>query len=179
MTTSLLEFDDMHISSVNAQMSRGKTERFIAAGLGSIASTLARMSMDITLFMSTNFDFLTLPNELTTGSSIMPHKKNPDAIEMIRAKCNRISSTYNEIILIMQNLPSGYHRDYQLLKEIIFPAYQELFDCLQITGLVMNHLIINREIISDEKYRYIFSVENINDKVSNKPIINIKYDLLN
>jgi argininosuccinate lyase len=165
MTTSLLEFDDMHINSINAQMSRGKVEKFIAAGLGSIASSLSKMCMDITLFMSQNFNFIQLKEEFTTGSSIMPHKKNPDVIEIIRAKCNRISSLYVEVQLLTQNLPSGYHRDYQLLKEMMFPAYNELYDCLEMINYVIENLIINKNIIEDEKYKGIYSVENVNEKV--------------
>lgn len=165
MTTSLLEFENLHINSVNAQMSRGKTERYISAGLGSFASSLSKMCMDMTLYMSQNFNFLQLKEEFTTGSSIMPHKKNPDIIEIIRAKCNRISSVYVEVQLLTQNLPSGYHRDYQLLKEIIFPAYHELFECLKMMDYVIRNLIIKKNIINDERYRGIYSVESVNEKV--------------
>ncbi len=165
MTTELLEFANLHINSINAQMSRGKTEKFIASGLGAIAGTLGKMSMDMTLFMSQNFGFLKLKEELTTGSSIMPHKKNPDVLELIRAKSARINSVYQEVLLLTQNLPSGYHRDFQLLKEILFPAYNELYSCLNMMIYVLNNLEVNPGIINDEKYKYIFSVENVNEKV--------------
>ncbi len=167
MTTSLLEFDNLHISSVNAQMSRGKVEKHIAAGLGSIAASLSKMCMDMTLFMSQNFGFINLPDEFTTGSSIMPHKANPDVVEIVRAKCNRISAIYNEVQLMTQNLPSGYHRDYQLLKEIVFPAYKEIEECIKVMGQIIRNLIINKNITEDIKYLYIFSVENVNEKVKN------------
>jgi len=165
MTTNLLEFDNLHINSVNAQMSRGKTEKFVAAGLAAIAGTLSRMAMDMTLFMSQNFGFIRLKEEMTTGSSIMPHKKNPDVIELIRARANRISGVYNDVLMLTQNLPSGYHRDFQLLKEILFPAYNEMFSCIEMMMLVIGNIEIEENIIEDERYRYIFSVENINEKV--------------
>ncbi len=165
MTTKLLEFDNLHINSVNAQMSRGKTEKFVAAGLAAIAGTLSRMAMDMTLFMSQNFGFIKLKEEMTTGSSIMPHKKNPDVIELIRARSNRISGVYNDVLMLTQNLPSGYHRDFQLLKEIMFPAYNEMFSCIEMMMLVIGNIEIEENIIEDERYRYIFSVENINEKV--------------
>jgi argininosuccinate lyase len=165
MTTDLLEFSNLHVNSINAQLSRGKTEKFIASGMGAIAGSLGKMSMDMTLFMSQNFSFLKLKEELTTGSSIMPHKKNPDVIELIRAKSARISSIYNEIQLLTQNLPSGYHRDFQLLKEIIFPAYNELLSCLKMMIYVVKNLEISKDIIKDDRYSYIFSVENVNEKV--------------
>ena len=165
LTTRLLEFDDLHVNSINAQLSRGKTEKLICAGLGSIAGSLSKMAMDMTLFLSQNFGFIKLRDELTTGSSIMPHKKNPDVLELIRAKCNRISAVYNEVLLLTQNLPSGYHRDFQLLKEIIFPAYHELAGCLEMMIYVVNNLEISENITEDEKYLYIFSVENVNEKV--------------
>ena len=165
MTTELLEFSNLHINSINAQLSRGKTEKFIAAGMGAIAGSLGKLSMDMTLFMSQNFGFLKLKEELTTGSSIMPHKKNPDVLELIRAKTARISSVYNEVLLLTQNLPSGYHRDFQLLKEILFPAYAELFSCLNMMIYALKNLEVSKDIINDEKYLYIFSVENVNEKV--------------
>jgi argininosuccinate lyase len=165
MTTALLEFENLHVNSVNAQMSRGKVEKFIAAGLGSIAASLSRMSMDLSLFMGINFGFVSLKHELTTGSSIMPHKNNPDVIEIIRAKCNRISSLYNDILLLSHNLPSGYHRDFQLLKELLFPAYHEITDCIRMMAHVIQNLEIHQGITDDEMYRFIFSVENINEKV--------------
>ncbi len=165
MTTDLLEFSNLHVNSINAQFSRGKTEKFIAAGMGTIAGSLGKMSMDMTLFMGQNFSFLKLKEELTTGSSIMPHKKNPDVLELIRAKSARINSVYNEVQLLIQNLPSGYHRDFQLLKEIIFPAYHELFSCLKMMIYALKNLEVSDDIIKDERYLYIFSVENVNEKV--------------
>jgi argininosuccinate lyase len=165
MTTRLLKFENMHINSINAQMSRGKTEKFVAAGLAAIAGTLSKMAMDMTLFMSQNFGFISLKEEMTTGSSIMPHKKNPDVIELIRARSNRICSVYNEISLLTQNLPSGYHRDFQLLKEIIFPAYNDIFTCIEMIKVVLINIEVKENIIEDARYRYIFSVENINEKV--------------
>jgi argininosuccinate lyase len=167
LTTELLEFSNMHINSINAQLSRGKTEKYIASGMGTIAGSLGKMSMDMILLMSQNFGFLKLKEELTTGSSIMPHKKNPDVLELIRAKSAKISGLYQEVLLLTQNLPSGYHRDFQLLKEIIFPAYQELFDCLNMMIYILNNLDVSKDIIKDEKYSYIFSVENVNEKVKN------------
>jgi argininosuccinate lyase len=167
MTTRLLEFSNLHINSINAQLSRGKTEKFISAGMGAIAGSLGKMSMDMTLFMSQNFGFLKLNEELTTGSSIMPHKKNPDVLELIRAKSSKISSVYYEVQLLTQNLPSGYHRDFQLLKEILFPAYNELFDCLKTMIYTLKNLSVTPDVIKDERYLYIFSVENINEKVKN------------
>ncbi len=167
MTTELLEFSNMHINSINAQLSRGKTEKFIAAGLGAIAGSIGKMSMDMTLFMSQNFGFLKLNDEITTGSSIMPHKKNPDILELIRAKSNKVSSVYPEILLLTQNLPSGYHRDFQLLKEILFPAYQELFSCLNMMILSLQNVEVTADIVEDDKYINIFSVENVNEKVKN------------
>jgi argininosuccinate lyase len=165
LTTDLLEFSNMHINSINSQLSRGKTEKFIASGLGAIAGSLGKMSMDMTLFMSQNFGFLKLKEELTTGSSIMPHKKNPDVLELIRAKSAKISGLYQEVLLLTQNLPSGYHRDFQLLKEMLFPAYHELSDCINMMIYILNNLDVSKDIIKDEKYLYIFSVENVNEKV--------------
>jgi argininosuccinate lyase len=167
MTTELLEFGNLHINSINAQLSRGKTEKFIAAGMGAIAGSLGKMAMDMTLFMSQNFGFLKLKEELTTGSSIMPHKKNPDVLELIRGKSAKISSTYQEVLLLTQNLPSGYHRDFQLLKEIVFPAYHELFACLNMMIYTLKNLEVSTQITEDEKYLKIFSVENVNEKVRN------------
>jgi argininosuccinate lyase len=164
-TTELLEFDALHVNSVNAQMSRGKTEKFLLTGLGNIASTISRMAMDLVLYMSQNFDFVTLNEELTTGSSIMPHKKNPDVLELIRAKCNRIQSLEFEVFAITNNLPSGYHRDYQLLKEISFPALHELKECIEMMDYVSDNLIFKKEAINNEIYKYISSVDLINEKV--------------
>lgn len=165
LTTELLEFSNLHINSINAQFSRGKTEKFIASGLGAIAGTLGKLSMDMTLFMNQNFGFLKLNDDLTTGSSIMPHKKNPDVLELIRGKCSKISAVYQNILLITQNLPSGYHRDFQLLKEILFPAYQELYSCLSMMIYTLKNMEVSKDILEDEKYLYIFSVEAVNEKV--------------
>jgi argininosuccinate lyase len=156
----------MNYNSVYAQMSRGKTEKIAAAGLSSIAATLSKLAMDCCLYISQNFGFITFPAELTTGSSIMPHKKNPDVFELIRAKCNRIQSIPNELTLLINNLPSGYHRDLQLTKEILFPAIEELKACIQMTVLMLSKIEIKEHILDDEKYKYVFSVEAVNDLVN-------------
>jgi len=166
LTTTLLKFDELHYNSVYAQMSRGKTERFVAVALSSIAATLAKMSMDICLYMSQNFGFISFPDSLTTGSSIMPHKKNPDIFELIRGKCNRIQSVPNELALLMNNLPSGYHREMQLTKEILFPAIEDLKNCLHIMSLSLNDIIIKDNILEDERYKYLFTVEKVNELVN-------------
>jgi argininosuccinate lyase len=165
MTTELLGFEDLNYNSVYAQMTRGKTEKIAAFAIGSIASTLNKLASDVCLYMSQNFDFLTFPKELTTGSSIMPHKKNPDVFELIRAKCNRLAGLPNEINLILANMPSGYHRDLQLIKENIIPAFQEIKDCIQIAAYMLENVIVRENIIEDEKYKYIFSVEAVNQEV--------------
>jgi argininosuccinate lyase len=167
LTTRLLGFDDLNYNSVYAQMTRGKMEKTIAFSLASIASTLAKLAMDMTLFVSQNFAFVSLPDELTTGSSIMPHKKNPDAFELIRAKCNKIQALPNEIAFISNNLSTGYHRDFQILKESIIPAFSELISCIKITRLMLSGIKVNKEILKDEKYLYIYSVEKINKLVTN------------
>ena len=166
LTTELLGFDDLHYNVVYAQMSRGKTERVIAQALASVAATLGKLAMDITLFMSQNFGFVRFPNELTTGSSIMPHKKNPDVFELIRARCSRLAALPNEITLLTHNLPSGYHRDAQLLKECVFPAFESLSECLDIAEFALNHISVREDILTDERgrdlYAYLFSVEEVN-----------------
>jgi len=167
LTTKLLHFSSLHYNSVYAQMSRGKTERFAAVAIASIASTLSRFSMDVCLYMNQNFGFLTFPAELTTGSSIMPHKKNPDVFELIRGKCNRIQSVPNELTLLINNLPSGYHREMQLTKEILFPAIEDLKTCLQMTRMMLGHIIIKDNLLEDEKYKYLFTVEQVNNLVNN------------
>jgi len=166
MTTRLLHFSSLHYNSVYAQMSRGKTERFAAVGIASVASTLSRFSMDVCLFMNQNFGFVTFPAELTTGSSIMPHKKNPDVFELIRGKCNRIQAVPNELTLLINNLPSGYHREMQLTKEILFPAIEELKSCLQLAQLMLDHIIVKDNLLDDEKYKYLFTVEQVNALVN-------------
>lgn len=167
MTTKLLGFSTLKFNSVSAQMSRGRLEKFMAYGLSSVADTLSKLAMDVCLYCNQNYNFISFPDELTTGSSIMPHKKNPDVFELVRAKCNDIQSLPNELTMITSNLPSGYHRDYQLLKEKLFPAVETLKSCLDISRLMLKHIEINAETIDDEKYRYIFSVEEVNKKVQN------------
>jgi argininosuccinate lyase len=166
LTTELLHFETLNYNSVYAQMTRGKTEKLVSFALSSIAATLSKLSMDACLYINQNFAFISFPNELTTGSSIMPHKKNPDVFELIRAKCNRIQSIPNELTLLINNLPSGYHRDLQLTKEILFPAIEELKSCLQIAQLMLSNIEIKDNILSDEKYKYIFSVEAVNELVN-------------
>jgi argininosuccinate lyase len=165
-TTQTLNFETLNYNAVYAQMTRGKTEKIVAVGLSTIAATLSKLSMDCCLFINQNFGFIFFPNELTTGSSIMPHKKNPDVFELIRAKCNRIQSIPNELTLLINNLPSGYRRDLQLTKEILFPAIEELKACLQMTRLMLSSIIIKDNILSDEKYKYLFSVEAVNELVN-------------
>lgn len=165
-TTELLHFGALNANSVYAQMSRGKTERVVATGISAVAATLSRLAMDCCLYINQNFGFISFPSELTTGSSIMPHKKNPDVFELIRAKCNRIQSTPNELTLLVNNLPSGYHRDLQLTKEILFPAIETLKDCLQMTGLMLSNMTVTENILDDAKYKYLFSVEAVNELVN-------------
>jgi argininosuccinate lyase len=166
LTTELLQFKQMHYNSIYAQMSRGKTERFVAMAISSIAATMARFSMDVCLYLSQNFSFISFPDQLTTGSSIMPHKKNPDVFELIRAKCNRIQAVPNELALLMTNLPSGYHRDMQLTKEILFPAIIELLDCLDTLYFMLRHISVKENILEEERYAYLFSVEKVNALVN-------------
>jgi argininosuccinate lyase len=166
MTTRLLGFRTLNYNSVYAQMSRGKTEKIVAMGLASVAGTIGRLAMDCCLYINQNFGFISFPPELTTGSSIMPHKKNPDVFELIRAKCNRIQATPNELTLLINNLPSGYHRDLQLTKEILFPAIEEGLACLEMTRLMLDHIQIKDNILGDEKYKYLFSVEAVNQLVN-------------
>jgi argininosuccinate lyase len=165
MTTQLLGFDELNYNVVYAQMGRGKTERIVASAFANIASTLSKLSMDACLFMNQNFGFIEFPDELTTGSSIMPHKKNPDVFELIRARCNQFVALPNDIALAINNLPSGYHRDLQLLKEILFPAIQHLKDCLKMIQLMLSGILIKENILADEKYKFLFSVEEVNKLV--------------
>ena len=162
MTTELLGFETMHYNVVAAQMSRGKTERAAAYAIAAIASTLGRFAMDVCLFMSQNFGFVSFPDEFTTGSSIMPHKKNPDVFEIMRGKCNRLQAVPNEISLLTTNLPIGYHRDLQLLKDIIFPATTEIRSCLEMCDFMLQHIRVNKNILDDRKYDYLFTVEDVN-----------------
>lgn len=165
LTTALLGFETLNYNVVYAQMGRGKTERVLAQGMSAIAASLAKMAMDACLYMNQNFGFISFPDELTTGSSIMPHKKNPDVFELVRARCNKIQALPNEIALMTTNLPAGYHRDLQLLKENLFPAFQSLNDCLQMMHLMLNNIKINTTILEDPKYSYLFSVEVVNQEV--------------
>ncbi len=165
MTTDLLGFNSLNYNVVYAQMGRGKTERIVASALANIAATLSKLSMDACLFLNQNFAFISFPDELTTGSSIMPHKKNPDVFELIRAHCNRIQALPNEILLMTTNLPSGYHRDLQLIKEHIIPAFQNLNDCLQMAGLMLSNIEVKKDLLGDEKYAFLFSVEEVNKLV--------------
>lgn len=165
LTTELLGFEALNYNVVYAQMGRGKTERILAQGISTIAATLAKMAMDACLYMSQNFGFISFPDELTTGSSIMPHKKNPDVFELIRSRCNKIQALPNEIALMTTNLPMGYHRDLQLLKENLFPAFRSLNECLQMTVLMLSNIRINSTILDDPKYDYLFSVEVVNNEV--------------
>jgi argininosuccinate lyase len=166
MTTELLEFENLHYNVVYAQMSRGKTEKLVSFGMAALAATLSRLAMDCCLYMNQNFGFISFPDELTTGSSIMPHKKNPDVFELIRARCNRIQSIPNELTLLINNLPSGYHRDMQMTKEILFPSIEELKSCISMTMLMISQIRIKKNILQDEKYNYLFSVEAVNDLVN-------------
>lgn len=162
MTTRLLEFADLHYNVVAAQMSRGKTERAAAYAIASVASTLGKFAMDVCLFMCQNYGFISFPDNLTTGSSIMPHKKNPDVFEIMRGKCNRLQAVPNEISLLTTNLPLGYHRDLQLLKDIIFPATTTLCQCLEMCDFMLQHIIVKQNILDDERYNYLFTVEDVN-----------------
>jgi len=166
LTTRLLEFETLHYNSVYAQMSRGKTEKAVATGFSFIAATLSKLAMDCCLYASSNFGFISFPDELTTGSSIMPHKKNLDSLELIRAKCNRIQSIPNELTLLINNLPSGYHRDLQLTKEILFPSIEDLKDSLEMTILMLSKIQVKHNILEDAQYKYLFSVEAVNDLVN-------------
>ncbi len=162
MTTELLGFDSMNYNVIYAQMGRGKMERNVAFALAGVAGTLAKLAFDACLFNSQNFGFIKLPDECTTGSSIMPHKKNPDVFELIRAKCNKLQGLPQQIILIMNNLPCGYFRDLQIIKEIFLPAFKELKDCLQMTTYIIERIRVNEQILADPKYAPIFSVEEVN-----------------
>ncbi len=162
MTTRLLGFGTLHYNVVAAQMSRGKSERAAAAAVAAVAATVGRLAMDLCLFMSQNFGFVSLPDNLTTGSSIMPHKKNPDVFELIRGRCNRLQAVPNEMALLLTNLPLGYHRDMQLLKEILFPATEELRRTLATADFMLAGLRVNERILDDPKYDYLFTVEDVN-----------------
>jgi len=165
MTTDLMGFDNMNYNVVYAQMGRGKAEKVMANSMSLIADTLGKLASDVCLYMGQNFGFISFPDEYTTGSSIMPHKKNPDVFELIRGKCNKIKALSNEINLQTTNLPAGYHRDMQLLKENLFDAIAMLKDCLFMTEFMLTHIIVHDNIVEDEKYKYLFSVEKVNELV--------------
>jgi argininosuccinate lyase len=165
MTTELLGFDDLNYNAVYAQMGRGKSERIVASALGNAAATLAKLAMDACLFLNQNFGFISFPDELTTGSSIMPHKKNPDVFELIRARCNQLQALPGDIAFVTTNLPSGYHRDLQLLKEILFPAIQSLKSCISMMQVMLSNITVKENILADEKYKFLFSVEEVNKLV--------------
>ena len=165
MTTNLLGFSSMNYNVVYAQMGRGKMEKTVAFALASIAATISKFAFDVCLFMSQNFGFVSLPDELTTGSSIMPHKKNPDVFELVRSHCNKIQAIPYQISLMTNNLPSGYFRDLQILKEVFLPAFGELADCIAIAGFAIDHMTVNTNIMADDRYKYAYSVEDVNKLV--------------
>jgi len=167
MTTELLGFDSLNYNVVYAQMGRGKTERIISQAIGNIAATLSKMAMDQALYLSQNFAFVSYPDALTTGSSIMPHKKNPDVWEIMRGKCNRMQALPNDVAMMTTNLPSGYHRELQLLKELLFPAFTDLKNCLHMAEFMLQHIEVKTDILNDPKYAYLFSVEEVNRLVLN------------
>ncbi|MDO6853964.1 argininosuccinate lyase [Cellulophaga lytica] len=164
-TTKEMGFATQKYNVVAAQMGRGKVEKATAFGISNVAATLSKMAMDICLYMSQNFNFISFPDELTTGSSIMPHKKNPDVFELIRGKCNKLQAIPNQLILITNNLPSGYHRDLQLVKEVIIPAIQDIKACLEILAFSLKEVRVNEAILEDPKYDYLFSVDTLNELV--------------
>ncbi len=164
-TTEALGFETLKFNSVAAQMGRGKLEKAVAFAISSVASTLSKMSMDICLYMSQNFNFISFPDELTTGSSIMPHKKNPDVFELIRGKCNKLQALPYEFTLLTNNLPSGYHRDLQLLKEGLIPSFSTLTSCLEMLTYSLKNIQVNTTIVADKKYEYLFSVDEVNKLV--------------
>jgi argininosuccinate lyase len=165
LTTDLLGFGKMNYNVVYAQMGRGKVEKIVSFALANLASTLSKLAFDVCLFMSQNFNFVSLPAEFTTGSSIMPHKKNPDVFELIRAKCNKLQGIPNQISFVANNLPAGYFRDLQILKELFLPSFKELNDCLNIAALALENMSVNENILDDSKYNFIFSVEEVNKLV--------------
>ncbi|MCC6768305.1 MAG: argininosuccinate lyase [Bacteroidia bacterium] len=167
LTTRLLGFEALNYNVVYAQMTRGKTEKSLAQALAAIAASLAKLATDVCLYMNQQFGFISFPDELTTGSSIMPHKKNPDVFELIRAKCNRIQALPNEFTILLANLPSGYHRDLQLTKEMLFPALGDMQACIQMTGFMLEHIQVEANILDDERYVQLFSVERVNELVLN------------
>ncbi len=167
LTTDLLGFDQLNYNVVYAQMGRGKVERNVAWAMGNLASTISRMAYDLCIFMSQNFGFVSLPDEYTTGSSIMPHKKNPDVFELLRAKCNKVQALANELITVSNNLPSGYFRDMQIIKESYLEAFDYLIDCIGIAAFVIEKIKVNENILNKDIYKYLFSVEEVNKEVLN------------
>ncbi len=165
LTTILLGFEAPHVNVVNAQMSRGKTELYVLNAISQLATTLSRLAMDVCLYNSQNFGFIELPSSLTTGSSIMPHKKNPDVAELLRGKSNKLKAAPNQLQLLMSNLPSGYHREFQLTKEILMPAIDEIKDCLEITHYMVSNMKVKSDLLKDSKYDLLFSVEEVNKLV--------------
>ncbi|MDO3644783.1 argininosuccinate lyase [Mucilaginibacter sp. L3T2-6] len=165
LTTKLLGFDSLNYNVVYAQMGRGKTERIIAQALSAIAATLAKMAMDQAMYLSQNFAFISYPDTLTTGSSIMPHKKNPDVWEIMRGKCNRLQALPTDVAMMTTNLPSGYHRELQLLKELLFPAFTDIKECLHMATFMLQNITVNTDILNDPKYAYLFSVDEVNRMV--------------
>jgi len=165
LTTNLLGFWKMNYNVVYAQMGRGKVEKIVSFALANLAGTLSKMAFDVCLFMNQNFNFVSLPAEFTTGSSIMPHKKNPDVFELIRAKCNKLQAVPNQISLMTNNLPSGYFRDLQIVKEVFLPSFKELNDCLNIASLALENMLVKENILDDSKYDFLFSVEEVNKLV--------------
>lgn len=165
MTTDLLGFESMNYNVIYAQMGRGKMEKTVAFALSSIAATISKFAFDVCLFMSQNFGFVALPDELTTGSSIMPHKKNPDVFELVRSHCNKIQAIPYQISLMTNNLPSGYFRDLQILKEVFLPAFEELEDCISIAGFAIDNMTVSTDLLADDRYKYVFSVEDVNKLV--------------
>lgn len=164
-TTEKLGFETLNYNVVYAQMTRGKVERILSMAIANLGATLSKMAFDICLYMNQNFGFLSFPDALTTGSSIMPHKKNPDVFELVRAKTNSIQSIPNQLSLITNNLPSGYHRDFQLTKEVLFPSIQDLKDCLVISDFMLQHIEVKENILDKSKYKYLYSVESVNKEV--------------
>jgi argininosuccinate lyase len=162
MTTQALGFQDLHYNVINAQMSRGKSELVLSQSLALLAISMNKLAMDICLYAGQDFGFITFPDELTTGSSIMPHKKNPDVWELIRGHCNRIAALPNEVSMMIHNLPAGYHRDFQLLKEVMFPRIQAMKSVLDLSAYMLSHIRINEDLIHQDKYKYLFTVEEVN-----------------
>lgn len=162
MTTKLLKFNDLHYNVVAASMSRGKTEQAVAYAINSVATTLGKLAMDVCLFNSQNYSFISFPDAYTTGSSIMPHKKNPDVWEIMRSRCNSLRGVQNDVALTITNLPLGYHRDFQLLKNITFPAIANIKESLKMADFMLQHIIVNKKVLDDERYNYLFTVEDVN-----------------